>query len=180
MTALIPGSSSAAALLKPVNPSTTTTSMRSGQVSGSRARRVLKMISEQPGTMSRNRERALRSRISARPKITVTILVPVKPVTPHMSIHADDTHTFESYRIINLLTRPSTPDCSVSDLQGLTLALDDARHRQIMNDHTCQHPAQRRTRQPHALLGNLTLVLALHLSALSTQVAAQTHAKNFG
>lgn len=77
MTALASGSSSAAALSKPVNPSIATISMRSHQVSGWAASQVLKTRLERPGTMSKSREGPLRSRMGVTSKITVTILVPV-------------------------------------------------------------------------------------------------------
>ena len=55
MTALAPGSSSAAALLNPVNPSIATISMRSRHVSGWEASQVLKTRLDRPGIMSRSR-----------------------------------------------------------------------------------------------------------------------------
>ena len=58
MTALAPGSSSAAALLNPVNPSIATISIRSRHVSGWEASQVLKTCLERPGTMSKSREGA--------------------------------------------------------------------------------------------------------------------------
>ena len=70
------GSSSAVALLNPVNPSIATTSMRSRQVSGWEASQVLKTRLDRPGTMSRSREGPLRSRMGVRSKMTVTYLSP--------------------------------------------------------------------------------------------------------
>ena len=76
MTALAPGSSSAAALLNPVNPSIATISMRLRHVSGWEASQVLKTCLERPGIMSRSREGPRRSRIGVKSKMTVTYLSP--------------------------------------------------------------------------------------------------------
>ena len=76
MTALASGSSSAAALLNPVNPSIATISMRSRHVSGREASQVLKTCLERPGIMSKSRERPLRSRMGVKSKMTVTNLSP--------------------------------------------------------------------------------------------------------
>ena len=76
MTALAPGSSSAAALLNPVNPSIATISMRSRHMSGWEASQVLKTRLERPGTISRSREGPRRSRMGVKSKMTVTYLSP--------------------------------------------------------------------------------------------------------
>ena len=56
MTAFASGSSSAAALLNPVNPSIATISIRLRQVWGWEASQVLKTCLERAGTMSKSRE----------------------------------------------------------------------------------------------------------------------------
>ena len=76
MTALASGSSSAVALLNPVNPSIATISMRSRQVSGWEASQVLKTRLDRPGTISRSREGPRRSRMGVKSKMTVTYLSP--------------------------------------------------------------------------------------------------------
>ena len=76
MTVVASGSSSAAALLNPVNPSIATISMRSRHVSGWEANQVLKTFLERPGTMSKSREGPLRSRMGVKSKMTVTYLSP--------------------------------------------------------------------------------------------------------
>ena len=76
MTALAPGSSSAAALFKPVNPSIATTSMHSRHVWGWEESQVLKTFLERLGIMSRSREGPLRSRMGVKSKMTVTYLSP--------------------------------------------------------------------------------------------------------
>lgn len=101
MTALAPGSSSAVALLKPVNPSIATISMRSRQVRGWEASQVLKTRLERPGTMSRSRDGPLRSRMGVTSKMTVMILVPVRGVTPHVFIRADEARTVKPCRIVD-------------------------------------------------------------------------------
>ena len=76
MTALAPGSSSTVALLKPVNPSIATISMRSRHVLGWEASQDLKTRLDRPGTMSKSREGPRRSRIGVKSKMTVTYLSP--------------------------------------------------------------------------------------------------------
>ena len=76
MTALAPGSSSAAALLNPVNPSIATISMRLRQVLGWEASQVLKTRLDRPGIMSKSREGPLRSGMGVKSKMTVTNLSP--------------------------------------------------------------------------------------------------------
>ena len=76
MTVVAPGSSSAAALLNPVNPSIATISIRSRHVSGWEANQVLNTFLERPGTMSKSREGPLRSRMGVKSKMTVTYLSP--------------------------------------------------------------------------------------------------------
>ena len=76
MTALASGSSSAAALLNPVNPSIATISMRSRHVWGWEASQVLKTPLDRPGTMSKSREGPRRSRTGVTSKMTVTYLSP--------------------------------------------------------------------------------------------------------
>ena len=76
MTALASGSSSAAALLNPVNPSIATISMWLRHVSGREASQVVKTCLDRPGTMSRSREGPMRSRMGVTPKMTVTHLTP--------------------------------------------------------------------------------------------------------
>lgn len=135
-------------------------------------------ISEQPRTISKNREKTLQSRMSIDPKIKVTILVPVSAETPHALIHADDTHTCESCRIIYLLARPPTPDCNVSDLQGRPLAIEDACHRQIMKDRTCQHPGHSNARNLRARFDRLIHTFTPHLDTLLALLAAYPHAQH--
>ena len=76
MTALALGSSSAAALLNPVNPSIATISMWLRHVSGWEASQVLKTRLERPGTMSKSREGPRCSRMGVKSKMTVTYLSP--------------------------------------------------------------------------------------------------------
>ena len=101
MTALASGSSSAAALLNPVNPSIATISIRSRHVSGREASQVLKTCLERPGIMSKSREGPRRSRMGVKSKMTVTILVAVGGVAPHVFIHANDAHVFTPGRVVD-------------------------------------------------------------------------------
>ena len=94
MTVVVSGSSSAVALLNPVNPSIATISMRLRHVWGWEASQVLKTCLDRPGIMSRSREGPRRSRMGVRSKMTVTILVAVGGVSPYVFIHANDTHAF--------------------------------------------------------------------------------------
>ena len=64
------------AFLNPVNPSIATISMHSRHVSGREASQVLKTPLDRPGTMSKSRERPLRSWTGVKSKMTVTYLSP--------------------------------------------------------------------------------------------------------
>ena len=101
MTAVASGSSSAAALLNPVNPSIATISMFSRHVAGWEASQVLKTPLERPGTMSNSREGPLRSWTGVKSKMTVTSLVAVWGVAPHVFIHANDAHAFKPGRVVD-------------------------------------------------------------------------------
>ena len=101
MTALAPGSSSAAALLNPVNPSIATISMRSRQVVE---------LGGQPGF--EDPLGAARDHVQE-PAGTATIaygrhvqndgdvFIAVGGVAPHVFIHPDDTHAIEPCWIID-------------------------------------------------------------------------------
>ena len=117
MTALAPGSSSAVALLNPVNPSIATISMRSRHVWGWEASQVLKTRLDRPGIMSRSREGPRRSRIGVTSKMTVTYLSPYG-VWPHVFIHANDTHPFAPSWIIDQQARPFGQDSGLSGTSG--------------------------------------------------------------
>ena len=114
MTALASGSSSAAALLNPVNPSIATISMRSRHVSGWEASQVLNTFLERPETISKSREGPLRSRMGVTSKTTVTILVSVGCVAPYVFIHANDSHAFTPGRIVDERALSFGQDSSVS------------------------------------------------------------------
>ena len=75
--------------------------MRLRHVSGWEANQVLKTCLERPGTMSKSREGPRRSRMGVRSKMTVTILVAVGGVSPHVFIHANDTHAFTPGRVVD-------------------------------------------------------------------------------
>ena len=92
MTALASGSSSAAALLNPVNPSIATISMWLRHVSGREASQVLKTCLDRPGIISKSREGPLRSRMGVKSKITVTYLSP-SGVCRHTCSSTPMTHT---------------------------------------------------------------------------------------
>ena len=76
MTALASGSSSAAALLKLVNPSIATISIFSRQVSGCEASQVLKTCLERPRIHDQEPAAPLRSWTGVTSKMTVTYLSP--------------------------------------------------------------------------------------------------------
>ena len=76
MTALASASSSAAALLNPVNPSIATISMSSRHVWGWEANQVLKTRLERPGIMSKSREGPQQSWMGVTSKMTLTNLSP--------------------------------------------------------------------------------------------------------
>ena len=101
MTALAPGSSSAAALLNPVNPSIATISMRSRHVLGWEASQVLKTpcgaaqdhVQEPGGTTTVSYGSDVQD--------DGDVFVSVGGVAPYVFIHANDTHPLETIRIID-------------------------------------------------------------------------------
>ena len=180
MTALAPGSSSAVALLNPVNPSIATISMRSRHVSGREASQVLKTRLERPGTISRSREGPRRSRIGVKSKMTVTYLSPYG-VWRHTCSSTPITRT-PSNRVGSLISErsPSARTAVFAALPGHAQGLGDARHRHMMNDHSRQSPAHRRTRELRARIGRCTHVLTPHVSTRLAPVAANAHVHNRG
>ena len=175
MTALAPGSSSAAAFLNPVNPSIATISMRLRHVSGWEASQVLKTCLERPGTMSKSREGPLRSRIGVTSKMTVTNLSPYR-VWRHTCSSTPMTRT-PSNRVGSLISErsPSARTAVLAALPGHSQSLGDARHRHMMNNHARQRPAHRRTRELGARIGRLTHILTPHVRTPLTPVAANAH-----
>ena len=113
MTALASGSSSAAALLNPVNPSIATISIRSRHVSG---------LGGQPGfedplgsTRNHIQEPGGTTTVSYGSDVQDDgdVPVPIRGVAPHVFIHPNDTHAIEPGWIIDQQTRPFTQDSSV-------------------------------------------------------------------
>ncbi|SPT55250.1 Uncharacterised protein [Schaalia odontolytica] len=180
MTALASGSSSAVALLKPVNPSIATISMRLRQVWGWEASQVLKTRLERPGTMSRSREGPLRSWMGVKSKMTVTYLSPYG-VWRHTCSSTPMTRT-PSHRAGSLISRraPSARTAVLAALPGHTEGMGDACHRQMMNDQPSERPAHRRPRELGARIGRLAHILAPHMGALLAPVAAHAHRHDRG
>ena len=178
MTALASGSSSAAALLNPVNPSIATISMRSRHVSGREASQVLKTPLEQPGTMSKSRQGPLRSRMGVKSKITVTYLSPYG-VWRHTCSSTPMTRT-PSNRAGSLISRraPSPRTAVLAALPGHTQGLGDACHRQMVDHQARQRPAHRRVRELGARIGRLAHILVPHMGALRAPVAAHPYMQN--
>ena len=135
---------------------------------------------DRPGTMSRKRERPLRSWTGVTSKMTVTILVPVGGVAPHVFINANDTHPLKTCWIIDQQTRPFGQDSSVSGSSRTRPRPGDARHRHMMNNHAHQRPAHRRPRELHARIGRLTHILTPHASTRLAPVAANAHMHDRG
>ena len=144
MTVVASGSSSAAALLNPVNPSIATISIRSRHVSGWEANQALNTFLERPGTMSKSREGPRRSRMGVKSKTTVTILVAVGGVAPYVFIHADDSHAFTPGRVVDERALAFGQDSGVSGIPGHAQGLGDTRHRQMVDDQPSERPAHRR------------------------------------
>ena len=135
---------------------------------------------DRPGTMSRKRERPLRSWTGVTSKMTVTILVPVGGVAPHVFINANDTHPLKTCWIIDQQTRPFGQDSSVSGSSRTRPRPGDARHRHMMNNHARQRPAHRAARELHARIGRLTHILTPHVRTPLTPVAANAHMHDRG
>ena len=180
MTALASGSSSAAALLNPVNPSIATISIRLRHVSGREASQVLKTPLERPGTMPRSREGPRRSRTGVTSKITVTYLSPYG-VWRHTCSSTPMTRT-PSNRVGSLISRrwPSPRTAVLAALPGHTQGLGDAHHRQMVDHQARQRPAHRRPRELGARIGRLPHILAPHMGALRAPVAAHAHVQDGG
>ena len=113
MTAVASGSSSAVALLNPVNPSIATISMHSRHVSGREASQVLKTpcgaawdhVQEPGGTAA--------IVDGCHVQDDGDVFVVVGGVAPHVFIHANDTHPLETCWIIDQQARPFGQDSSV-------------------------------------------------------------------
>ena len=180
MTALASGSSSAVALLNPVNPSIATISMRSRHVWGWEASQVLKTRLERPGIMSRSREGPLRSWTGVKSKMTVTHLSPYG-VWRHTRSSTPMTRR-PSNRTESLISRgaPSARTAVLAALPGHAEGLGDVRHRHMMNDHARQRPAHRCARELGTRVGRLTHVLTPHVSTLLAPVAAHAHMQDRG
>ena len=135
---------------------------------------------DRPGTMSRKRERPLRSWTGVTSKMTVTILVPVGGVAPHVFIHANDAHAFKPGRVVDQQTRPFSQDSSVGSIPVHAQGLGDARHRHMMNNHARQRPAHRHAQELRTRIGRLTHVLTPLVSTLWAPVAAYAHMHDRG
>ena len=77
-------------------------------------------------------------------KTTVTILVAVGGVAPHVFIHANDSHAFTPGRIVDERALSFGQDSSVSGIPGHAQGLGDTRHRQMVDDQPSERPAHRR------------------------------------
>ena len=135
---------------------------------------------DRPETMSKSREGPLRSWTGVTSKMTVTILVPVGGVAPHVFINANDTHPLEPCWNIDHQARPFSQDSGVGGSSRTRPGPGDARHRHMMNDHARQRPAHRRARELRARIGRLTHVLAPHVSTRLAPVAANAHMHDRG
>ena len=180
MTALASGSSSAVALLNPVNPSIATISIFSRQVWGWEASQVLKTCLERPGTMSKSRQGPRRSRTGVKSKMTVTYLSPYgvcrytcssMPMT-RMSLN----------RAGSLISRrwPSPRTAVLAALPGHAQGLGDACHRQMVDHQARQRPAHRRTRELRARVGRLAHAVVTPGRTAGTGSGARSHAKSWG
>ena len=108
------------------------------------------------------------------------VCVPVGGVSPHVFIHANDTHAVEPSWIIDHQTHPFSQDSSVGGSSMTCPGPGDARHRHMMNDHARQRPAHRHARELRARIGRLTHILTPHVSTRLAPVAAHAHMQNRG
>ena len=180
MTTLASGSSSAAVLLNPVNPSIATISMHSRHLSGREASQVLKTCLERPGTMSKSPAGAATVSYGRHVQDNGDVFVSVGGVALHVFIHADDTHAIEPGWIIDQQARPFGQDSGVGGIPGHAEGLGDACHRQMVDHQARQRPAHRRTRELGAWIGRLAHILAPHMGALRAPVAAYAHVQDRG
>ena len=72
------------------------------------------------------------------------VCVPIRGVSPHVFIHANDTHPLEPCWIIDQQTHPFSQDSGVGGSSRTRPRPGDARHRHMMNNHAHQRPAHRR------------------------------------
>ena len=180
MTALASGSSSAAALLKLVNPSIATISIFSRQVSGCEASQVLKTCLERPRIHDQEPAAPLRSWTGVTSKMTVTYLSPYG-VCRYTCLSTPMTR-MSLNRAGSLISRrwPSPRTAVLAALPGHVQGLGDTRHRQMMDHQARQRPAHRRTRELRAQIGRLPHILAPHMGALRAPVAAHAHVQDRG
>ena len=108
------------------------------------------------------------------------VCVAIRGVSPHVFIHANDTHAFTPFWNIDQQARPCGQESGVGGIPGRAEGLGDARHRQMMNDHARQRPAHSCTRERGTRIGRVTHVLGPHVSALLARVAAYTRVHNRG
>ena len=101
MTALAPGSSSAVALLNPVNPSIATISMRSRHVSGWEASQVLKTPCGAARDHVQEPGGATAIVDGSYVQDDGDVFVAVWGVAPYVFIHPDDTHAFTPGRVVD-------------------------------------------------------------------------------
>ena len=180
MTALASGSSSAAALLKLVNPSIATISIFSRQVSGCEASQVLKTCLERPRIHDQEPAAPLRLWTGVTSKMTVTYLSPYG-VCRYTCLSTPMTR-MSLNRAGSLISRrwPSPRTAVLAALPGHVQGLGDTRHRQMMNDHASQRPAHRRTRELGAQIGRLAHAVVTPGRTAGTGSGARSHAKSWG
>ena len=118
MTALASGSFSAAALLKPVNPSIATTSMWLRHVSGREASQVLKTCLERPGTMSKSPAGAAAFSDGRQVQDNSDAPVPIRGVTINVFINTDDTHAIEPSQVVDEYALAFGQDSGVGGIPG--------------------------------------------------------------
>ena len=108
------------------------------------------------------------------------VCVPVGGVSPHVFIHADDTHAVEPNRGVDERALTFGQDSSVGGIPGHAQGLGDARHRHMMNNYARQRPAHRHARELRTRIGRLAHVLAPHVSKRLAPVAANAHVHDRG
>src|SRR4030095_12793146 len=175
ITATAAGISSAAAVLKPVNPSIATTSTASRPAWGALGKpgleRGLGAARDHVQQPRWTRTGAHRREVDDHGDV----LVPATGVAPHVLIDPDDLHTVQPAGIVDQPPSALGQDRVVGGVPRDAKPLGDASDAQVLTHDRLQRPGQSTTRQPGPRLGRAAGVLAPHMPTPGAPVPADRH-----
>ena len=173
MTATAWGSSSAVAVLKPVNPSIATTSTASRRDCSRSLSQVLNACLERPSTMSSSRA----GPVADHGQIDDhgDVLVPTPRVPPEMLINPNRGAPPEPGRVVDQDPLAPREDRVVGGVPGDPEPLGDPRDGQVLTDDPLQRPPQPAPGELRPRLGRPSHVLAPHVPAPGAPVATDRH-----